>query len=77
MTFKQFLLEMDEILDLPAGTVRGNENLEDLANWDSTALVNFLVLAESSSGVSPSLAQIASCTTVSDLVRLSHISDAN
>ena len=28
---KQFFL--DEIFDLPAGTLRGNEKLEELTNW--------------------------------------------
>ena len=32
MTSDKFLLEMDEILGLPAGTLRGNEKLEDLGD---------------------------------------------
>ena len=43
-----FLLEIDEILGLRAGTLRGDEKLEDLQNWDSTALIRlFIALAES------------------------------
>ena len=38
-TREEFLLEMDEILGLRAGTLRGNENLDELQNWDSTALI--------------------------------------
>jgi acyl carrier protein len=73
MTYNEFLLEMDDILGLPAGTIRGDEKLEDLQNWDSTALVSFLVLAESTGSATPSLAQVANCETVADLVRLSRI----
>ena len=36
MTRDEFLLEMDETLGLPAGTLRGHEKLEELENWDST-----------------------------------------
>ncbi len=70
MTCNEFLLEMDEILDLPAGTLRGHEKLEELGNWDSTSLITFIVLAEACSGVSISPAQIVTCSTVADLLRL-------
>ncbi len=48
MNRNEFLLQMDEILDLPAGTLRGNEKLEELTNWDSTSLITFIAMAESS-----------------------------
>jgi acyl carrier protein len=67
---RKFLLEMDEILNLPPGTLRGHEKLEELENWDSTSLVIFIALAEVNSGVSISPAQIVTCSTVSDLLRL-------
>jgi hypothetical protein len=46
MTREEFLLEMDEILGLRAGTLRGDETLDEVQNWDSTALVGLIVLAE-------------------------------
>jgi hypothetical protein len=73
MTRYEFLLEMDEILDLPSGTLRGDEKLEELENWDSTSLITFVALAESSSGVSVSPAQIVTCSTVADLLRLARV----
>jgi len=75
MTREEFCIEMDEILGLPAGTIRGDEKLEDLENWDSTALVSFLVLAESNGGRSVSLADVASCFTVADLLRLGQVEE--
>ena len=33
MTREEFLLEIDEILGLRAGTLRGDERLEELENW--------------------------------------------
>ena len=60
---------MDEILGLPAGTLRGNEKLEELENWDSTSLITFIALADSTAGVNVSPAQIVTCFTVADLLR--------
>jgi acyl carrier protein len=70
MNRDEFLLEMDEILDLPAGTLRGHETLEDLTNWDSTSLITFIAMAESNYRVSISPYQIVTCATVADLLRL-------
>ena len=70
MNRDQFLLEMDQILDLPAGTLRGHEKLEELENWDSTSLITFIAMAESNNGVSISPGQIVTCSTVADLLRL-------
>jgi hypothetical protein len=66
----EFLLEMDDVLDLPAGTLRGPERLEELKNWDSTALITFIALAEENNGESISPSQIVTCSTVADLLRL-------
>jgi acyl carrier protein len=73
MTHNEFLSQMDEILGLPAGTVQGHQKLEELENWDSTALVSFIVLAETHSSVSISPDQIVSCSTVADLLRLAQV----
>ncbi len=73
MTREKFLLEMDEILGLPAGTLRGRENLEELETWDSTALINLIVLAESQNNVTITPDQIVGCSTVADLLRLAGV----
>jgi acyl carrier protein len=70
MSKDEFLSQMDEILGLPVGTIRGHEKLEELDNWDSTALVSFIALADTASGVDIPLEQIVNCSTVADLVRL-------
>jgi len=76
MTRDEFLLEMDGILDLPAGTLRGDEKLEELENWDSTSLITFVALAESNNGASISPAQIVNCSTIADLLQLARVKDA-
>jgi acyl carrier protein len=75
MTREDFLLEMDNILDLPARTLQGSEQLDELKNWDSTALVALLVLAESNNDIKISPAQIVNCSTVADILRLAGIED--
>jgi len=70
MTRSEFLREMDEMLDLPAGSLQGHEKLEDLQNWDSTSLIMFIALAESNNGTAITPGQIVTCSTVADLLRL-------
>jgi acyl carrier protein len=73
MNRNEFLLQMDEILDLPAGTLHGNEKLEELTNWDSTSLITFIAMAESTNGVSISPGEIVTCSTVADLLQLAQV----
>jgi acyl carrier protein len=73
MTREEFLLEMDEILGLRAGTLRGDEKLEELQNWDSTALVGLIVLAETTNNAHISPDQVVGCSTVADLLQLARL----
>jgi acyl carrier protein len=73
MSREEFLLEMDEILGLRAGTLRGNEKLEELERWDSTALISLIVLAETNNDAQISPDQVVGCSTVADLLRLAQV----
>jgi len=73
MNREQFLLEMAEILGLRPGTLRGDEKLEELQNWDSTALISLIVLAEESNNSPISPEQVVGCSTVADLLRLAQV----
>jgi acyl carrier protein len=73
ITREEFLLEMDEILGLRGGTLKGEEKLDELQNWDSTALITLIVLAETASAVHISPEQVVGCTTVADLLRLARV----
>jgi hypothetical protein len=46
MSRKEFLLQLDEVLELPAGSLSGPEMLEDLEQWDSSAMIGFIALAD-------------------------------
>jgi len=73
MTREEFLLEMDEILGLRPGTLHGGEKLDELENWDSTALIELIVLAETANDAEISPEQVVGCTTVGDLLRLAGV----
>lgn len=75
MTREEFLFEMDEILGLRTGTLRGNEKLDELQNWDSTALITLIVLAEEANGAHITPDQVVGCSTVADLLRLAGVDE--
>lgn len=76
MSREEFLLQMDEILGLKTGTLRGDEKLEDLQNWDSTALIGMVVLAEEANSAEINPDQIVGCTTVADVLRLAGVENS-
>jgi len=69
MNHQDFLAAMDTVLELPAGTLTGPEKLEDLENWNSLAMVEYIALADNN-GAKLSPRQIRDCDTVNDLARL-------
>lgn len=73
MTREEFLLEMEGMLGLQPGTLRGTEKLEELDSWDSTALVGMIVLAESANNAEISLDEVVGCSTVGDLLRIAGV----
>jgi acyl carrier protein len=70
MNQQTFLAQVDEILELPAGTLKGGETLADLENWDSLAMMSFIALASDQYGATVSPRQISGCKCVSDLMHL-------
>ena len=72
MNRDEFLKSMDENLELPAGTLKGPEPLEDLEMWDSVAMMSYIALADTN-GVKLSPRQIVGCSTVEDLAKLANV----
>ena len=62
-----FYLELEEMLELPKGTLRGDQMLDKLAEWDSLAVISFIVLADSKYGVILQPKRLETCETVDDL----------
>jgi acyl carrier protein len=67
---QEFLNELSEILEQPAGSLQGTERLEDMEGWGSMAMVSLIALADEKFGKSLSPRQIAGSETVADLERL-------
>ncbi len=70
MDRQTFLTELDNILELPAGTLQGPEKLEDLENWNSMAIVSFIALVDENFNLALSPRQFGNCETVDDLLAL-------
>ena len=65
----EFIEAIDELLELPSGTLKGPEQLEDLEGWNSIAMLGFISLADRN-GVRVSPRDIARATTVAELLQL-------
>ena len=74
MTKSDFLLKLDELMQLPAGTVHGDEVLAELSTWDSIAMMGYIALVDSTCKKRITGKQIADCATVNDLVTLAGVS---
>jgi acyl carrier protein len=66
----EFLLLLDELLELEPGTVKGSETLDSLESWNSLAIISFMALVDEHFGISLQPRQIAGCSTIADLVGL-------
>jgi acyl carrier protein len=73
MTRKEFLMAVDEILELSPGTLQGSENLQDFPIWDSTAMISFMALANSNNNVRIAPRDLGPCETVDDLLRVAKV----
>lgn len=73
MKKKDFLTAMDNLLELPEGTLQGPENLDDLENWNSLAMVEYIALVDSNTGAKVSPRQIRDCETVDQLAQLAKV----
>ena len=73
MTRSEFLLELDQLLELAPATLQGPEKLEELEQWNSMAMIGFIALADTNNGVRVSPRQIVNCATIDDLLRLAQV----
>ena len=77
MRAEEFLLEMDQILELPPGTLRGPEKLENMEQWNSIAMLGFIALADTNNGARISPRQIVNCSTIADLLHLARVDSSS
>lgn len=73
MTREEALQALDELVELPAGTLKGPEKLEDLENWNSMAMIGFIALADGNQGVKLSPRALAAAETIDELLALAKV----
>jgi len=76
MDRKDFLLALDEMLELDAGTLTGAEELDSLDNWDSLAVISFIALVDEKLGLVVEGEKLAKAKTVDDLLALAGVAVA-
>lgn len=70
MTKKEFLKQLDEIVQEEPGTLTGAELLNQVAGWDSLAVVSFMAMVDENLGMTLAPKAIGGCKSVDDLVAL-------
>ncbi|HMH02009.1 MAG TPA: phosphopantetheine-binding protein [Terriglobales bacterium] len=70
MEKKDFLLLLDEIMELELGTLTGEEQLKELENWSSLAVVEFIAIVDEKFEFTVSPKKLSEAETVNDLIQL-------
>ena len=70
MVSEVFLRRMEEILEINANTLKENDKLSDLTEWDSMAVLGFIAMANNEWGVKIEVDDIGTCKSFSDLYNL-------
>ncbi|MBK3773078.1 acyl carrier protein [Azospirillum sp. YIM DDC1] len=76
MDRKEFLLALDEMLELDAGTLTGTEELDSIDSWDSLAVISFIALVDERLGHVVEGEKLVKAKTVDDLLGLAGIAVA-
>ena len=66
----EFYSELESMLEMEPGTIKGDELLVNLPGWDSVAVLSFIALADSKLGESVPAAALVRTQTVADLIGL-------
>ena len=61
---------IESVLDLEPGCVSAGTQLADLAAWDSMGMLSLIVAVDRDYGVVLSADELATCSTIGDLMRL-------
>lgn len=72
MRTEAFLREIEAALELPAGSLKGDEPLADIPEWDSLAVISFIALVDEKLGLSVDGEALAEAESVADLLALVH-----
>ena len=65
---KKFLLELEEILELPSGTLKSSTLLASINSWDSMAKLSLIVLLSDQYNVKVSNEELKKFITVQNIL---------
>jgi acyl carrier protein len=70
MQAEAFLRQIEATLELPEGSLKGADRLEDIPEWDSLAVISFIALVDEKLGLAVDGEALANAVTVGDLLAL-------
>jgi acyl carrier protein len=70
MRAEAFLREIETALELPDGSLKGDEQLADIPEWDSLAVISFIALVDEKLGLAVDGEALANAQSVGDLLAL-------
>jgi len=70
MDEKTFVTDIEELLEVDAGSLTATVDLTSLEQWDSLAFVSFLAMADSNYGAKVAPTELRACKTIGDLMKL-------
>jgi acyl carrier protein len=68
MRKRSTLEALEELLQLPSGSLKGKEKLTDYNQWDSLAMIEFVAMVDERFGIDIYPEDVRRCRTVDDLV---------
>lgn len=70
MDAKEFITEIENLLEVDPGSLSLDTQLIKTGKWDSLAFVSFLAIADSKFNAKVEPVELRKCLTVGDLMRL-------
>ena len=70
MDEKTFVTDIEELLEVDAGSLTASIELASLEQWDSLAFVSFLAMADSKYSAKVAPTELRACKTIGDLMKL-------
>lgn len=70
MNKKEFLAELEDILEVDEGTLSFDQQVSELEDWDSLAVISFIAMADENFDVILDGEQLLGVRTIDDLYAL-------
>ena len=70
MKTAEFLAHLDDMLELDPGTLTGDEQLSDIPEWDSLAVISFIALVDEQFEIILEGEKLAEAKSLADLISL-------